>query len=139
MTVSRHLSREFALQTLFSWLFWSRTKPIATYFAANTSNFFDHKEKELSFAKMIIEGVEKHYDDIAKTVEKFAPEWPFEQIATVDRCILAVGVFEILYNDDVPDVVAINEAIELAKKFGNDSSPKFANGVLNTVMHSKKK
>jgi len=70
-----------------------------------------------------------HIDDI---IQKFAPAWPLEQIAMVDKNILRLGIYEILFNA-VPVKVAINEAVELAKTFGSDSSPKFVNGVLGSV------
>lgn len=74
---------------------------------------------------------------IREIIERFAPEWPWDKISLVDRATLSIGVYEMLYNEEIPDVVAINEAIELAKKFGDESSPKFINGVLNNVMHHK--
>ena len=72
---------------------------------------------------------------IDKIIEKSAPEWPIEQITIVDRNVLRIGLYELLYanKEEVPPKVAINEAIELAKSFGGESSGKFINGVLGTV------
>ena len=80
-------------------------------------------------------GVVKHIEKIDKIIEKAAPEWPINQITIVDRNVLRIGLYELLYADkkEVPFKVAINEAIELAKAFGGDSSGKFINGVLGTV------
>jgi N utilization substance protein B len=82
-----------------------------------------------------VEGVSREQVTIDELISKCAPEWPLEQIASVDRAILRIGAFELLYGDydEVPPKVAINEAIELAKSFGSDSSPKFVNGVLGTI------
>ena len=79
--------------------------------------------------------------DIAKMIKKYAPQWPIEKIAKIDRAILEIGIYEIAFSDEIPPVVAINEAVEIAKHFGDKNSPKFANGVLSTIMknHSKKK
>ncbi|QQR54880.1 transcription antitermination factor NusB [Candidatus Peregrinibacteria bacterium] len=74
-----------------------------------------------------------------KAIQKYAPEWPWEKIAAVDRAILEVSVTELLFDPSVPPVVAINEGIELAKEFGNESSSKFINGVLSSLYESIKK
>ncbi len=100
--------------------------------------FFENDEKDLEFSKNILEGIEKNLKKIIKTIEKFAPDWPFDKISMIDRAILCIGVYEIMYNTDIPDVVAINESIELAKKFGDEASFKFVNGVLHSLMKSKK-
>ena len=68
-----------------------------------------------------------------------APEWPIEQIARMDRAVLHIGVYELLYDSSVPPKVVINEAVELAKAFGGDNSSKFINGVLGTVLRDKEK
>ncbi|MEK7503749.1 MAG: transcription antitermination factor NusB, partial [Patescibacteria group bacterium] len=83
----------------------------------------------------LIKGVCKHLSQIDKIIEKAAPEWPLDQITIVDRNVLRIGLFELLYSnkEEVPPKVAINEAIELAKTFGGESSGKFINGVLGTV------
>ena len=77
----------------------------------------------------------KYLKELNKIIEKAAPQWPIEQIAVVDRNVLRLGLYELLFGnrDEVPPKVAINEAIELAKSFGGESSGKFVNGVLGTV------
>ncbi len=99
---------------------------------------FHPQIKEIEFAQDNLRGVLKKIKDIKKIIKKTAPEWPFEKIAPIDRVILEQGIYEIIASPDVPPVVAINEAIEVAKEFGNENSPKFINGVLSTVMKAHK-
>ena len=89
--------------------------------------------ENVTFAQELINGVLQNKEKIDHHVEKFAPAWPIEQIPAVDRNILRLAIFEILLDNKVPVKVAINEAVELAKTFGSDSSPKFVNGVLGSI------
>ena len=88
-----------------------------------------------AFVWELVEGVVKHLAEFDRIIEKAAPEWPIDQITIIDRNVLRIGLYELLYanKDEVPPKVAINEAIELAKTFGGESSGKFINGVLGTV------
>jgi N utilization substance protein B len=86
-----------------------------------------------SFVSELVGGVIRHREEIDETIRRFAPAWPLEQVPPVDRNILRVAIFEILFARNTPVKVAINEAVELAKRFGSDSSPKFVNGVLGSV------
>jgi len=90
-------------------------------------------EENVSFARELVSGVIQNKEKIDLNIRNFAPAWPIEQIPVVDRNILRLAIFEILLNNKVPVKVAINEAVELAKKFGSDNSPKFINGVLGSV------
>lgn len=137
MNISRHLCREFALQTVFSWMFHHKERPIRQLLDELALHFFQYEIQDLLFSVQIIEGVAEHMDTIKATIERFAPEWPFDKITILDRATLAIGIYEVLFHDEVPDVVAINESIELSKKFGDEASPKFVNGVLNNVMQHK--
>lgn len=137
MNISRHLCREFALQTLFSWLYYQGDKTAKQLLEELALHYFQYETQDLLFSLQIVEGVEGNMDKIRSIIERFAPEWPWEKISLIDRATLAIGVYEMLYSEEVPDVVAINEAIELAKKYGDEASPKFINGVLNNVMHHK--
>jgi N utilization substance protein B len=85
------------------------------------------------FTRGLVNGVISNREQIDGHVRKFAPAWPLEQIPVVDRNILRLAIFEILLDNSVPVKVAINEAVELAKKFGSDSSSRFVNGVLGSV------
>jgi N utilization substance protein B len=91
------------------------------------------KLDEKDFAKQLIEQTLAHREKIDQTIAKFAPDWPLEKITTVDRNVLRIGTYELVYNSEIPSKVAINEAIELAKTFGGESSGKFVNGVLGAI------
>ena len=90
----------------------------------------------VKFAKDLIHGVLANRKEIDKIVSGFAPSWPIDQMAIVDRNILRIAVFEIVIGKTSPPKVAINEAVELAKAYGSDSSSKFVNGVLGSVMET---
>ena len=90
-------------------------------------------EENATFVHEVVSGVIHNKEKIDHNIKNFAPAWPIEQIPVVDRNILRLAIFEILLDNKVPVKVAINEAVELAKTFGSDSSPKFVNGVLGSV------
>ncbi len=90
-------------------------------------------EENVVFARQLVSGVIQNKEKIDQHIKNFAPAWPVEQIPIVDRNILRLAIFEILLDNSVPIKVAINEAVELAKMFGSDNSPKFVNGVLGSV------
>jgi len=85
------------------------------------------------FARSLMDGVLKNKKNIDDVIRRFAPAFPVEQIASIDRNILRLAIFEILFDNRVPVKAAINEAVELAKSFGSDTSQKFVNGVLGSV------
>ncbi|MFH1002990.1 MAG: transcription antitermination factor NusB [Chloroflexota bacterium] len=89
--------------------------------------------KNTAFVRELAGGVIRNRNEIDQYIRRFAPAWPIEQIAPVDRNILRLAIFEILFDNKVPIKVAINEAVELAKTFGSDKSPKFVNGVLGAI------
>ena len=88
-----------------------------------------------NFIKNLVNGAIGRIREIDQIIEKAAPQWPIDQIAMVDRAVLRLGIYELLFgnHDEVPPKVAINESIELAKTFGGDASGKFVNGVLGTI------
>ncbi|MDD4062178.1 MAG: transcription antitermination factor NusB [Candidatus Pacebacteria bacterium] len=137
---SRHLSRSIVLQSFYEWdFFGKRVGDLNSIVERNIDEFAPGlKEKEFVFSlvKGIMDNIEK-IDDIIKIA---APEWPIEQVAIVDRNVLRIGLFELLFGDkeEVPPKVAINESIELAKSFGGESSGRFVNGVLGTVFREMK-
>ncbi len=90
-------------------------------------------EENLQFVRELVAGVVENKQKIDEVIQQFAPAWPIAQIPIVDRNILRLAIFEILLDNRVPVKVAINEAVELAKSFGGDSSPRFINGVLGSV------
>jgi N utilization substance protein B len=91
-------------------------------------------DEAADFTHSLINGVFQHKQDIDDVIQRFAPAFPIEQIATIDRNILRLAIFEVLFDNRVPVKAAINEAIELAKSFGSNTSPKFINGVLGSVV-----
>jgi len=90
-------------------------------------------EENAAFIRELVSGVIKNRETIDQNIRRFAPAWPIEQIPVIDRNILRLAIFELLFDNKVPVKVAINEAVELAKRFGSASSPKFVNGVLGSV------
>jgi N utilization substance protein B len=132
---NRHLSRSIAMQSLFEWDFRAIPDSDINEVVARNSEEFAPGINDTSFVKKIVEGVLAKKTELDSIIEKAAPEWPIKKIAIVDRNVLRVGLYELLFADkkEVPAKVAINEAIELAKTFGGDTSGKFVNGVLGAV------
>jgi N utilization substance protein B len=131
---SRHLSRSIVLQSFYEWDFYNKKPDLKTIVERNIKDFGPGLE-EKDFIWKIVDGIIDHFQEIDKIIEKAAPEWPIQQIAIIDRNVLRIGLYELLYSDkeEVPPKVAINEAIELAKNFSGKTSGKFVNGVLGTV------
>ena len=123
------------MQSLYEWDFKGKDSTKLEEVIDRNLEEFGPGLEDSNFVKQIIEGVIKHLDQIDKIIEKSAPEWPIEQITIIDRNVLRIGLFELLFGNhkEVPPKVAINEAIELAKTFGGESSGRFINGVLGTV------
>ncbi len=122
------------MQSLYEWDFSGKAGDLEKIVDRNIKEFGPGLEDQ-SLVWQIVTGVVEHLIKINKIIEQAAPEWPLNQITIVDRNILRIGLFELLYanKEEVPPKVAINEAIELAKSFGGESSGKFINGVLGTV------
>jgi len=123
------------MQSLYEWdFFGQKPKALKKIIERNIKEFGPGLE-DTKFVWQIIKGVVKNLSGLNKIIEKAAPEWPVDQISIVDRNVLRIGLYELLYGnkEEVPPKVAINEAIELAKTFGGESSRKFINGVLGTV------
>jgi len=129
---NRHLSRTVAMQSLYEWDFNDRTKKLIDVTEFNIKQFAPGLE-DPAFIFDLINGVEKHLTEIDKIIVKTAPEWPIDQITIIDRSILRLGIYELMFAKEVPPKVAINEAVELGKAFGGESSGKFVNGVLGTL------
>lgn len=131
---TRHLIRSIILQSLYEWDFYKHKEDFPAVLERNL-NEFGAGIDEPEFAWKIANGVISHLDEIDAIIKNAAPQWPIEQIPIIDRNILRVGLYELIYADraEVPEKVAINEAIELAKNFGGQNSGKFINGVLGTV------
>lgn len=132
---SRHLSRSIVLQSLYEWDFYNKSKQPLKDIAERNIKDFGPGLEDKSLVWELVEGIQKHQTEIDNIIEKAAPEWPIAQIPIIDRNVLRIGLYELLYADkeQVPPKVAINEAIELAKTFSGKISGKFINGVLGTV------
>ncbi|MFC1801885.1 transcription antitermination factor NusB [Patescibacteria group bacterium] len=132
---NRHLFRSVVLQTLFEWDF-NNTKDSEVLGILNRNiKSFAEGSVDNNFAEKITKGVLDKKDAIDDIITKAAPQWPIERIAVIDRNVLRLGIYELLFSDrkETPPKVAINEAIELAKTFGGNSSGRFISGVLGTI------
>ncbi|MEW5805595.1 MAG: transcription antitermination factor NusB [Patescibacteria group bacterium] len=133
---SRHSSRQIVLQTLYELDFNNQLEnaKAADWLEKNIQES-GQELKEPEFSSELFQGVLKQKKQLDEVISRVATEWPLEKINLVDRNVLRLGLYELLWGDktQVPPKVAINEAIELAKEFGGDSSGKFINGVLGTV------
>ncbi len=132
---NRHLSRSVVLQSLFEWDFLGDKSPDISAIAARNTLEFAPGLTDVSFVEGLLRGVIAKKPELDAIIEKAAPEWPIDKISPVDRNVLRLGLFELLFADrtEVPAKVAINEAIELAKTFGGETSGRFVNGVLGAV------
>ena len=129
---NRHLSRTVVMQTLYEWDFNGKKDSLKELAKHNIEQQAPGLE-DVSFIYDLLGGVENDLEKIDATIVETAPEWPLEQITVIDRNILRLGIYELLFAKEVPPKVAINEAVELGKTFGGESSGKFVNGVLGTL------
>lgn len=132
---NRHLARSVVLQTLFEWdTAGTPEEEVAAVLARNAGEF-GGSDTDKPFMEALLAGVIAKRPDLDLIITKAAPDWPLPRIAPIDRNILRIGLYELLFADrsQVPPKVAINEAIELAKVFGGESSGRFINGVLGAV------
>ncbi|HQB84912.1 MAG TPA: transcription antitermination factor NusB [Candidatus Pacearchaeota archaeon] len=138
---SRHLSRSIVLQSFYEWDFFGRRVGELDDIVNRNIDSFAPGLQEKDFIFTLIKGISDNIEKIDNIIKVAAPEWPIEQVAIVDRNVLRIGLYELLFGDksEVPPKVAINEAIELAKNFGGESSGRFVNGVLGTVFREMKK
>ncbi|MBI4193085.1 MAG: transcription antitermination factor NusB [Candidatus Colwellbacteria bacterium] len=131
---ARQVGRSIVLQSLYEWDFYHRKQPIASIVERDLREFAPDLD-DAEFVRRLAEGIDFKLPELNAIIEQAAPEWPLEQIASVDRNILRIGLYELLFanREEVPPRVAINEAIELAKAYGSPNSSKFVNGVLGTI------
>lgn len=132
---SRHLKRSIAVQALYEWDFRGSKNEDINKALDHVINELDYDIEDDTFIRNLVNGVLEHQDHIDQVIETAAPDWPLDQITTTDRNILRLGLYELLFGNykEVPPKVALNEAIELAKDYGGESSGRFINGVLGTV------
>ncbi len=131
---NRHLARSTVLQTLYEWDFGGLKEDILDILKRNEKEYAPGSQDD-KFMQALSKGVVSKQKDLDEIIAKAAPDWPIDKINVVDRNILRIGLYELLFADreQVPPKVAINESIELAKKFGGETSSKFINGVLGAV------
>ncbi len=129
---NRHLSRTIAMQSLFEWDFHGKKSDLKEIIQNNIGQFAAGLD-DTAFIYNLAEGVVANLEPIDKIISENATEWPVDQITLVDRNVLRIGIYELMFLKEVPPKVAINEAVELAKTFGGESSGKFLNGVLGTL------
>jgi len=128
--MNRHLSRMVTMQAIYEWNF-RHDSDLKEILERSIAEFRADIDKK--FVKSIIIAVRDKKKELDTEIESSAPEWPIEQISCIDKSILEIAIYELLYSPDVPPKVAINEAVELAKQFGSENSSKFVNGVLGSV------
>ena len=130
----RHVARQIALMALFEWSFHSdAAEGIIEHVLEATE---EESSPDISLVTALVGGVTDHLDELDGQITEAAPEWPRDQIAKIDICILRLSAYE-LDHTDVPEKVIIDEAVELAKEYGGDTSSKFVNGVLGTLVKKR--
>lgn len=136
--MSRRLARETALQVLFQR---DITKePLVTVEAVQRwATEFAVPEVSIPFAQELVEQTISHQTEIDQKITSFAQDWTINRMANVDRNVMRIATYEILYRPDIPGRVSLNEAIELAKRFGGEESAKFVNGILDRIVDSVSK
>jgi len=131
---SRHLARSIIMQALYQWDFRGQpTVAIPAIIKQNLAEFGAGVETEKGYIEKTINAIIDNLSKIDKVIVDYATNWPMDQITLIDRNILRIGVYELLLNDEIPAKVAINEAIEIAKTYGGQSSGKFINGILGAI------
>lgn len=140
MASNRHLGRIIALQTLYEEEFRRECNDanfvLADVLKRNIERYAQMVDDH-AFIDRLVKGVDTHAKELDAVLQPIAPEWPIDQIARMDRLVLRIGAYELLFGNDAPPKVVINEAVELAKAFGGENSSKFVNGVLGTVLKNK--
>lgn len=134
-TDPRHNARKIALTSIFSWLF---SEPEQEECFKLSQSKLDSQDADIDLARAIVNGVRENRNEIDALIEEKAPDWPIKKIAKIDLVILRIAIFELIFKKDTPTKVIIDEAVELAKEFGNDNSSKFVNGVLGSIVKKEK-
>jgi transcription antitermination protein NusB len=130
----RTRARSVALQVLYEY---DLSNHQVGYILENRLKDNPLEENLLNFSQKIISGVFPLIKHLDEQISKYAPEWPFDQVAIIDRNILRIALWEIVFDPETPIKVIINEAVELGKLFGSDATPRFVNGVLGSVVENQ--
>ena len=127
----RSLARECALQALYNMEIRSCSGDRAMAMVLEVNSEDDREV--VNFAYHLVRGIEANTDEINQTIARYVSNWPIDRIAIIERNILRIGIYELLYEKDIPAKVTINEAVELAKRFGEEEAYRFVNGVLDKI------
>lgn len=130
MARRRHLSRIVVMQALFE----REKRPQLDVVDALSRNTSEMGELDEEFAEQLLKGILEKEEDLKTSIQEHAPGWSMERMDPVSRCVLYIGSYELLYANDAPPAVVMNECIEIAKEYGTDESGKFVNGVLNAMV-----
>jgi len=132
---SRHMARSIVMQSLYQWDFRGIDNvDIEEIAKQNIAEFgIGLDEENIGYIEETIKAIIENKAEIDKKIEEYSPDWKLEQMALVDRNVLRIGVYELFFNKEIPEKVAINEAIEIAKNFGGEASGRFVNGVLGAI------
>lgn len=128
---NRHLLRTLIMQSLYEWE-WHPDQTLVEI-GERYLRQAGQAETDSAYVENALSGLAEKKTEIDTLIVKHAPEWPLEQIAAIDRAVLRLGIYEVLYSQEVPPKVAINEAVEIAKGYGGENSGSFVNGVLGTI------
>ena len=132
----RTKAREIALSLLYQ-IELSKIDPSSAL--KNYLKQYPQKQEVIDFSSLLVEGVRKNMDQLNSLIKKYAKNWEIGRMAVIDRNVLRLACFELLFLDDIPPKVTINEAIELAKRFGDIDSPRFVNGILDKIYKAEGK
>ena len=134
--MSRKVARELSFKVIFSINFQSEDEEIESLINNLENETDDITKEDKEYIKEIVTGIKENKDKLDDEIKKYLKEWTMDRISKTDLAILRLAVYEIMYREDIPYKVSVNEAVELAKSFSDDSSPSFINGVLAGVINS---
>ena len=137
--MSRHIARDIAFKIIFEYGFQDidSDELFDRYLESYSEDFKNASEEDLAYIKEVVSGFKKNKQEIDDIIKSKLKDWNFERISKVDLSALRLAIFEILYKKDIPEKVSVNEAVEICKMYGEDSSPSFVNGVLAKVLEDK--
>jgi len=130
--IKRRRSRESALQVLYQW---DLTQQDAQRGLAHFEEHFLFLKEKDAFLERIVQGVLEHCHEIDRLIEQYSENWRLNRISPIDRTILRIAIFELLYCEEIPPKVALNEAVDLGKRFGSENSGSFINGILDRILN----
>lgn len=133
--MSRKVARELSFKVIFSFNFQSENEEIESLINNLENETNDVTKEDKEYIKEIVNGIINNKEKLDEVIKKYLKEWTMDRISKTDLAILRLAVYEILYREDIPYKVSVNEAVELAKAFSDDTSPSFINGVLAGVIN----